>query len=95
MIVNRRIWIERANRAGAAECSSPTRPNAVYLPVHTEVLNMTLASLLAYIDPGSGTLLLQAVLAAGLGSLVCLRGWIGRLLGTLAGRCAAGSRHEE
>jgi len=33
-------------------------------------------SLLGYIDPGSGTLLLQAALAAGLASIVCLR-WQG------------------
>ncbi len=39
---------------------------------------------LAYIDPGSGTLLLQAVLAAALGSVF----WVGNRLR----RCFAGAR---
>lgn len=48
-------------------------------------------SLLGYIDPGSGTLLLQALLAAGLGSIVCLRGALARLVGAVLGRKPAQS----
>ena len=49
---------------------------------------MTLCCLLGYIDPGSGTLLLQAILAAGLGAVVCLRGAIGRVAGVILRRNA-------
>ncbi len=54
-------------------------------PDGKEAFGMAIHSLLGYIDPGSGTLLLQALVAAGLGSLVCLRGFLGRLAGTLVG----------
>lgn len=55
---------------------------------------MTLRAMLAYIDPGSGTLLLQAILAGALGSLVCLKGFAGRLLGALVGRKGPCSEQE-
>jgi hypothetical protein len=42
--------------------------------------------LFGYIDPGSGTLLLQAILAACVGSLVCLRGRVKRVALGLFGR---------
>jgi hypothetical protein len=44
--------------------------------------------LFGYIDPGSGTLLLQAILAACVGSLVCLRGRLKQLGLGLLGRRA-------
>ncbi len=47
---------------------------------------MPAALILAYIDPGSGTLLLQALLAAALGSLVFLRGLAGRAVGMILPR---------
>ena len=52
-------------------------------------------SLLGYIDPGSGTLLLQAALAAGLASIVCLRGALARLVGLALRRKTAGPQHRD
>ena len=39
------------------------------------------ATLLAYIDPGSGSLILQTIIAGAVGALVFFRNAIGRLLG--------------
>jgi hypothetical protein len=51
--------------------------------------------LFGYIDPGSGTLLLQAIVAACVGSLVCLRGRLSQLATRLFGRRAAADEHRE
>jgi len=55
---------------------------------------MTL-SVWGYIDPGSGTLLLQALLAGALGSIVCLRGFLARLVGLAVRRKTAGPDHRD
>jgi hypothetical protein len=60
----------------------------------TEVVTITF-SVWGYIDPGSGTLLLQAALAAGLASIVCLRGVLTRLVGLALRRKTAGPQHRD
>ena len=47
---------------------------------------MGLSSSLAYIDPGSGTLIVQAILAAVLGGLFSLGGVLRRRFGCFPGR---------
>lgn len=42
--------------------------------------------LIAYIDPGSGTFLLQVIIATGLSSLLFFRGLWSSFLGLFAGR---------
>lgn len=51
---------------------------------------MTLSGPLGYIDPGSGTLLLQAILAAGVSSLLLMRGFLLRFAGFVLGRKTSG-----
>lgn len=47
---------------------------------------MNFGCLPAYIDPGSATLALQAILAGAVGSALCLRGWLARMIGVLLRR---------
>jgi hypothetical protein len=52
----------------------------------TKILFSTLASPHAYLDPGSGSFLIQILIAAALGAAVAFRGYWAKLWGMITGK---------
>ena len=59
------------------------------------MLDLLLRGDAAYLDPGSGSYLLQLLIAGILGSLFILRGYFGRIRSFITGLFSSGEEEEE